>query len=301
MPNIESVGSTQNVVVGLFGTCGNSTWRKDVIKILDENEVYYFNPQKDDWKDEYAKIEAEHLANDEVILLPITKDTYGSASLAEVGLSIKEISDSGRKVVLYIEPDLLENLNDDKARSESLVARTMLITRLPEIAKNMPNVHIVGNLDELSQKAIELAKEEKNITHGVELGETAQVSSKETVIFDFDASDSYVAKMAEMSLDITAQLAAGKKVMIHVERIAKPEKTDPDFINKDESRRARNIVLEHLEKITSKNSNLVLCTKEQIHDAKLAYNLHEAVETVPGRIGVGLDDITHYSNKGIGE
>jgi hypothetical protein len=127
------------------------------------------------------------------------------------------------------------------------------------------------------------------------------VGGVETYIYDFDASDSYVAKLAEMAIDIRDRLQDGNKIYIHIEKIAKRETTEFDSINKNESRRARNIALEHLEKIAEKNSNLILCTKEQIRDVKIAKALHEAVSVVSGKLGVELEDINYEVNKGIGE
>ena len=38
--------------VGLFGTCGSSTWRAPFIEAFEAEEVEYFNPQVEDWTPE---------------------------------------------------------------------------------------------------------------------------------------------------------------------------------------------------------------------------------------------------------
>ena len=59
-------------VVGLFGTCGDSTFRKDLfIPEYERLGIAYFNPQVDDWKPEYADVEADHLATDTVQCWPV--------------------------------------------------------------------------------------------------------------------------------------------------------------------------------------------------------------------------------------
>ena len=74
--------------VGLFGTCGKSKWRKAFIERFETENISYYNPQVDDWKEELAIEEAEHLANDQIILFPVTSEEYSLGSLSEVGFSI---------------------------------------------------------------------------------------------------------------------------------------------------------------------------------------------------------------------
>ena len=73
------------MTIGLFGTCGNSKWRDSFIKDYEKEGIDYYNPQVDNWKPEDAKVEAEHLANDKIILFPVTRETSGLGSLVTVG------------------------------------------------------------------------------------------------------------------------------------------------------------------------------------------------------------------------
>ena len=45
----------KNKKIFLGGTCSNSTWRKDLIPLLKENNIDYFNPMKENWTEEMAK------------------------------------------------------------------------------------------------------------------------------------------------------------------------------------------------------------------------------------------------------
>ena len=49
----------KNKKIFLGGTCSNSTWRKDLIPLLKENNIDYFNPMKENWTEEMAKKELE--------------------------------------------------------------------------------------------------------------------------------------------------------------------------------------------------------------------------------------------------
>lgn len=72
-------------VVFLGGTCNNSTWREELIPLLEKNEIKYFNPIVSDWNEEAQKREDEIKDNDKNInLFVITKEMTGAFSIAEV-------------------------------------------------------------------------------------------------------------------------------------------------------------------------------------------------------------------------
>lgn len=74
--------------VGLFGTCGTSTWRLGVIDSLNKEGITSFNPQVPTWTMECIAIEAFHKKNDEYLMFVITKDTTSVASMVEVAYLI---------------------------------------------------------------------------------------------------------------------------------------------------------------------------------------------------------------------
>lgn len=151
--------------VGLFGTCGNTTFRKDImIPAFEAAGVNYFNPQlaPDAWNDEAAALEAQHLANDRIICFPITKDTYASGSLAETGLSLLQAVNINKqsKIILMIDMDLAPELEENPvAAKESKRARRLVAAHLAQL--NLPNLFIVSSIEEMTEVAILLYKSEQ--------------------------------------------------------------------------------------------------------------------------------------------
>lgn len=142
--------------VGLFGTCGNSKWRDVFIERYQQLGISFFNPKVDDWQPERAIEEARHLAEDEIILFPITGETYGLGSLAEVGFSILQAIrlDDRRDFVIMIEMSLSEALSDEVARMESLKGRALVMQHLKKL--RFRNVYLVDTLSEMLEVSIRL-------------------------------------------------------------------------------------------------------------------------------------------------
>lgn len=145
----------KEITIGLFGTCGSSKWRDKFISIYESRGINYFNPIKEDWKPEDAQIEAEHLANDDIICFPITHETYAFGSLGEVGFSILQAikSDQRRDLIVMINPEVEiersglvigELLMVDAQTKDSIKMRSLVMAHLRKI--NYPNVYIVNTL-----------------------------------------------------------------------------------------------------------------------------------------------------------
>ena len=137
--------------VGLFGTCGNSKWREPFIRKFSENGISFFNPQVADWKPENAVIEAEHLAEDAIILFPITSETYATGSLAETGFSILNAIklEDRRDFVIFIDQKLDEELmtGNPVAAKESLRARALVKQHLKKL--NLANLYCVDTMENM--------------------------------------------------------------------------------------------------------------------------------------------------------
>ena len=73
----------EKVTVFLGGTCAGSTWRDELIPMLDER-VEAFNPVVADWTPECQAIEDDHRENDDVCLYVITPEGEGFYSFVEV-------------------------------------------------------------------------------------------------------------------------------------------------------------------------------------------------------------------------
>ena len=67
--------------VFLGGTCAESTWRDELIKML---EIDYFDPVVSDWNPEAQKRELEERELCEFVLYVITPEMQGVYSIAEV-------------------------------------------------------------------------------------------------------------------------------------------------------------------------------------------------------------------------
>ena len=155
-----------NLTVGLFGTCGDTTFRKDIfIPEYEKRGIEFFNPQVDDWKPEMAQIEAEHLAKDGVILLPVTSETYSLGSLSEVGFSILNAIklDDRRDFVILIDEKLDDVLMENKEMAkESLKGRALVKQHLLKL--NFPNVYLIDSLIEMCALSIALIDARKRIS-----------------------------------------------------------------------------------------------------------------------------------------
>lgn len=161
-------------VVGLFGTCGDSTFRQDLfIPAYQELKIPFFNPQvpAGTWKDEYADNEADHLAHDVVQCWPVLGCTYGGGSLGETGFSIasslRAPTPLPKFIIPMIEMELSDDLTDDVARKESIRARTLVAKHLA--LNESPNVFVVSSLEEMLETSIILFGAAKAL---VELGKT---------------------------------------------------------------------------------------------------------------------------------
>ncbi len=146
------------ITIGLFGTCGNSCWRDPFMQRYEEEGIPYFNPQVIEWKEEDAVKEAEHLANDQIILFPITDETYATGSLSEVGFSILQAirMDDRRDFVVMIQQSLKEELADQTARKESLRARALVLQHLKKL--RLKNLYVVSNFEDMLEVSLQLHK-----------------------------------------------------------------------------------------------------------------------------------------------
>jgi hypothetical protein len=144
--------------IGLFGTCGGSRWRNPFMAKYAELGIEYFNPQVDNWTPELAEVEAWHLVNDELILFPITSETYAAGSLAETGFSVVSALrwNAQRFVVIYVDPSVSDSLvqSNPEAARDSVRARKLVLAHLQKVES--PNVFVVNSLDEMLETSINL-------------------------------------------------------------------------------------------------------------------------------------------------
>ena len=71
------------ISVFLGGTCNQSTWRDELLTMLDQDKVKAFNPVVDDWNEEAQINEDWHKANDDFCLYVLTPEMTGIYSIFE--------------------------------------------------------------------------------------------------------------------------------------------------------------------------------------------------------------------------
>lgn len=147
------------MTIGLFGSCGDTTWRNRFMNYYDSEGISYYNPQVSDWKPEYADLEAYHLFNDEIILFPVTSETYGLGSLSEVGFSILNAIRKGKNsaIITMIDMHLDSNLMNEDLRTESMRARKLVSSHLSKLS--IPTLYIVETIEEMLELSIKLYSE----------------------------------------------------------------------------------------------------------------------------------------------
>jgi hypothetical protein len=130
--------------IGLFGTYGNSTWRDSFIEEYKKRGIEFFNPQlpAGTWTPGCVKIENDHLMNDGIILFPVTHETTGHGSLAEIGFSISASlrRNPDRYFIFMIHDTCTAPDATEDARKESERSRVLVKSKLYEISKTNSGV-----------------------------------------------------------------------------------------------------------------------------------------------------------------
>jgi hypothetical protein len=143
---------TNNPTIALFGTCGNSVWRNNFIKKYDQIGINYFNPLKEDWTPDDAIEEAKHLVTDDIILFPVTSETFGSASLAEIGFAVLSASKTkDRHIIVLIDEKVNAKLMADnpQAAKESNNSRAIVRAHVAKAKIDADYVHLVESMEDL--------------------------------------------------------------------------------------------------------------------------------------------------------
>jgi len=142
--------------VGLFGTCDNNRWRDAFMSRYDMLGIPYFNPMVDDWHPGLVEQEAQHLAEDDIVLFPILGWSYGVASLSELGFGPLRAmrQNRNRSFVVYIETELHARLDDPARCKDSRNARKIVLGHLQKV--DAPNIYLVNSLDQMLDTSIQL-------------------------------------------------------------------------------------------------------------------------------------------------
>eukprot|EP00041_Stephanoeca_diplocostata_P014318 m.259191 g.259191 ORF g.259191 m.259191 type:complete len:196 (-) comp19659_c1_seq4:100-687(-) len=81
LPSIH-LGRPDAVFLG--GSCGRTTWRKELaVPVLEAAGIKYYNPQRDDWSPDLVSVEAKIKQQSALMLFVIGNCTRGLASVVE--------------------------------------------------------------------------------------------------------------------------------------------------------------------------------------------------------------------------
>lgn len=150
--------------IGLFGTCGSSTWRNQFVDRCKENDIPFYNPQlgdgewNPDFANEYVRQEHFHLSNDDIIVFAITGETVASVSLSEFAFSLMDVvrSSLNRHVVIYVSEDCIDPKASQDAIVASIKARKTIIPKIKKAAKESDFVHFCSSIEELFDVTFEV-------------------------------------------------------------------------------------------------------------------------------------------------
>ncbi len=106
--------------VFLGGTCNESTWRDDLIKLLD---IDYFNPVVDDWTEECYQEELKQRKISDFVLYVITPKMTGVYSIAEA--TDDSCKRPNKTIFCVLSTD--EDKSFDKGQLKSLEAVSKLV------------------------------------------------------------------------------------------------------------------------------------------------------------------------------
>ncbi len=137
--------------VFLGGTCGKSTWREELIKMLSD-KVSYFNPIVKEWNEECQKIEDEHKEKDDIFLFVVTPETDNAYTISEVTES--SISRPESTIVCVI-----DNVNGEQFEKHELLAWKKIISNL----KKQHRAHICKDLVSVAKEINRRAEKKSEI------------------------------------------------------------------------------------------------------------------------------------------
>ena len=115
------------------------------------------------------ELENVNLNEDDIILFPITSETYGTGSLGETGFSLTSSiaraasSNKNQRVVFFIAPDVDEKLAEENpaAAKESRRARKLVASKIK--INPVSNVYEVSSLEEMLEISLQLYKKRNSL------------------------------------------------------------------------------------------------------------------------------------------
>lgn len=88
-PLMEASFPGESYFVFLGGSCGTTTWRRDIaIPALEKNGISYYNPQVADWNPSLVEKEKNAKKNSQCLVFVISRETSSAASMIEAAYYI---------------------------------------------------------------------------------------------------------------------------------------------------------------------------------------------------------------------
>lgn len=129
----------EKVKIFLGGTCADSTWRDELIPMLDDSKIETFNPVVPNWTPECQEEEDYHRITDDICLYVITPEGEGFYSFVEV------TDDSNKRPDQTVLCVLMEaNGKQFEGHNKKCVLKTMKL-----VSEN--GAFITDNLNDLAQ------------------------------------------------------------------------------------------------------------------------------------------------------
>ncbi len=129
----EKIGKARINKVFLGGTCNETTWRNDLIPLLEKADIKYFNPVVDDWTPECQEEERRQKQLCKIHLYVITKEMTVSFSIAE---AVDSAWHEDVTCIFQVYPD-----GFSKAQLKSFHAVAELIDKKGQYACVNPNIN----------------------------------------------------------------------------------------------------------------------------------------------------------------
>lgn len=127
----------------LGGTCGNSTWRNDLMPILKEKDIEYFNPVVADWNEEAKQREDEEKnVKCDTLLFVITSEQKGPYSYFEIADAMHKVKNGEKEFLVFCV------MNSDKWEKHMTSAFKKMIA---DVNRQIPGKCIAKFIDSVSQ------------------------------------------------------------------------------------------------------------------------------------------------------
>jgi hypothetical protein len=111
-----------------------------------------------DRADEFVQVENSNLKSNDIVLFPVTNETTGQGSLAEIGFSVCDVmrNINNRVLIVLIDLDCIDDKATESQIEESKRSRKLVRSKVELETKINPNVFLVDNIYDMKTLSLEL-------------------------------------------------------------------------------------------------------------------------------------------------